>query len=165
MKKVFLIPKNIKTTILSVCILLFVTVAFAQTKSKIPAKQVIPELQKLLTPTGLPYKMMNDSLAIIPYEGDNIASYNVIIRNISDLFIVYTNLTEALPGKIDESKSNYLLQQNNYYDVVKIGMSADDNIVSLRADLYKSATNAVLLKRIIEQVANVTNIIGGDLNK
>ena len=79
------------------------------------------------------------------------------------MYIVYTNLTEALQGKIDETKFKYLLQQNDHYDVVKIGMSADDGTVYLRADVYRIATTATLLKRIIAQVANVTNIIGGDL--
>ena len=79
------------------------------------------------------------------------------------MYIIFTNLTETLPGKIDETKYKYLLQQNDHFDIVKIGMSADDNTLYLRADLYKAGTNTALLKRVIEQVANVTNIIGGDL--
>ena len=145
------------------CFLLSTGIVFAQLKSKTPAKKTVPELKKILTGTGLPYKIINDSLAIIPYEGENIASYNVVIQKISDLYIIYTNLTEALPGRIDETKYKYLLQQNDHYDVIKIGMGADDNTVYLRADVYRTATNTALLKRIIEQVANVTNIIGGDL--
>ena len=139
------------------------TAMFAQPKPKTQVKQAVPELKKLLTGSNLPFKMVNDSLALIPYEGENIASYNVVIQKISDLYIVYSSLTEALPGKIDETKYKYLLQQNDHYDVVKIGMSASDGTVDLRADVYKAGTNTVLLKRIIEQVANVTNIIGGDL--
>lgn len=146
-----------------VCFLLSAGIVFAQPKSKTPAKKPVPELQKILTGTGLPYKIVNDSLAVIPYEGENIALYNVVIQKISGLYIIYTNLTEALPGKIDETKYQYMLQQNDHYDVVKIGMSAADGTVYLRADIYKSGTNTTLLKRIIEQVANVTNIIAGDL--
>ena len=115
----------------------------------------------MLTGTGLPYKMVNDDLAAIPYGGENIASYQVLVQKVSELYIIYTNLTEALPGKIDETKYKYLLQQNAHYDVVKIGINAADNIAYLRADVYTSATNTALLKRVIEQVANVTNIIGG----
>jgi hypothetical protein len=37
--------------------------------------------------------------------------------------------------------------------------------VALRADLYKAGTNTILLKRVIAQVATVTDIIAGDLNK
>ena len=138
-------------------------ITFSQTNPKPPVKKAVAALEKLLTGSGLPYKMVNDSLAVIPYEGANISSYQVLVQVISDLFIVYTNLTEALPGKIDETKYKYMLQQNDHFDVVKIGVSAEDNTVYLRADLYKSATNAALLKRVIAQVANVTNIIGGDL--
>ncbi|MFC0774881.1 hypothetical protein [Terrimonas alba] len=138
-------------------------IAFAQSKPKAPVKNNVQALQKLLTGTGLPFRMVNDSLAAIPYGGQNISSYQVVVQKISDLYIIYTNLTEALPEKINETKYKYLLQQNDHYDVVKIGMNADDNTVYLRADIYKTATTTALLKRIIEQVANVTNIIGGDL--
>lgn len=145
-------------------LLLAMGLIFAQPKPKKIVKQSVPELTRLMTGTALPYEMVNDSLAVIPYNGENIKSFQVIIQKISDLYIVYTNLTETLPGKIDETKYKYLLLQNNNFDVVKIGMSADDNIVYLRADVYKAGTNTILLKRVIEQVANVTNIIGGDLN-
>ena len=146
------------------CFLFTASITYAQPKQKTPVKKPLPELQKFLTASGLPYKMFNDSVAVIPYEGENLASYEVLVQKISDLYIGYTNLTEALPGKIDETKYKYLLQQNDHYDVVKIGMSADDNTVYLRADLYKTATSAALLTRIIKQVANVTNIVAGDLN-
>lgn len=147
------------------CLLFLSTTGFCQAKSKPAAKKTLPELEKILTGTGLPYKIINDSLAAIPYEGENIPSYNVVVQKISDLYIIYTSLTETLPGKIDETKYKYLLQQNDHYDVVKIGMSSDDGTVYLRADVYKTGTNTLLLKRIIAQVANVTNIIAGELNK
>ncbi|MEO5563188.1 MAG: hypothetical protein ABIR18_07135 [Chitinophagaceae bacterium] len=138
-------------------------IVFGQVKQKSPVKPVVSELKKLLNGNGLPSRMVNDSLAVIPYEGANIASYNVVIQKVSDLYIVYTNLTEALPGKIDASKYKYLLQQNDHFDIVKIGMSGDDDAVYVRADIYKIGTTTALLTRIIKQVANVTNIIGGDL--
>jgi len=138
-------------------------IAFAQSKPKTPVKSNVQALQKLLTGTGLPFRMVNDSLAAIPYGGENISSYQVVVQKVSDLYIIYANLTETLPGKIDETKYKYLLQQNDHYDVVKIGISADDNTMYLRADVYRTVTSASLLKRIIEQVANVTNIIAGDL--
>ena len=106
--------------------------------------------------------MVNDSLAVIPYSGEHIESYKVLVQSISDLIIVFTDLSTTLPGKIDSTKYKYLLQQNNQFDIVKIGISAEDNTINLRADLYKAGTNNILLKRVIEQVANVTNIIGGD---
>lgn len=152
-----------KRCLFMTCFLLSAGIVFAQTKSKVPATKPTPELQKLLTGTGLPFTIVNDSLAVIPYEGENIPSYQVLVQKIGDLYIIYTNLTEALPGKIDERKYQYLLQQNDHYDLIKIGISAGDGTVYLRADVYKAATNTVLLKRVIKQVANVTNIIGGDL--
>jgi hypothetical protein len=136
--------------------------AFSQTKTKQPVKKAVSALEKLLTGSGLPYNMVNDSLAVIPYSGEHIESYKVLVQSISDLIIVFTDLSTTLPGKIDSTKYKYLLQQNNQFDIVKIGISAEDNTINLRADLYKAGTNNILLKRVIQQVANVTNIIGGD---
>ena len=136
--------------------------AFTQTKQKIPVKQTAPPLKSLISGTGLPYKMVNDSLAIIPYEGENIESYEVSVLKAGDLYIVYTNLTTILPGKIDETKYKYLLQRNEYFDLVKIGMS-DDNSVYIRVDTYSSILTKSILTRIIRQVANVSNIIAGEI--
>ncbi len=143
------------------CLLFSAGIAFTQPKTTV--KQSVPELIMLMTGIGLPYKMVNDSVAVIPYEGENIASYQVVVQKVSDLYIVYTNLSEALPGKIDDTKYKYLLQRNDHFDIIKIGMSADDNMVYVRADVYKAGITTPLLARIIKQVANVSNIIGGDL--
>ncbi len=147
------------------CLLLLAGFAYAQPKPKAKPAVKPPkhELEKILTGIGLPYKIVNDSLAVIPYEGDHIKSFQVIIQQISDLYIVLSNLTEALPGKIGEANCKYLLQQNNNFDIVKIGMSEEDNTIAVRADLYKTGTNTASLKRVIAQVATVTDIIGGDL--
>lgn len=144
------------------CFLLPATIILAQTKAKPPVKTAVNTMQKLLTGTGLPFTAVNDSLAVIPYKGENIASYQVIVQKISDLYIVYSDLTEVLPGKIDETKFKYLLQQNDHFDVIKIGLG-NDNTVYVRADVYRTSLTTVLLTRIIKQVANVTNIIVGDL--
>jgi len=152
-------------TLLSV--LLLASFAYAQPKPKVKTVAKLPkyELEKILTGIGLPYQIVSDSLAVIPYEGNNIKTFQIVVQQISDLFIVLSNLTEALPGKISESNHNYLLHQNNNFDIVKIGISDADNTVAVRADLYKVGTNTALLKRVIAQVATVTDIIGGDLNK
>lgn len=151
-----------KQIIIVIYLLLSSGIAFTQAKQKAPAKKVVSGLEKILSGTALPYKIINDSLAVIPYEGANIASYNVYIQIISDLYIVYTNLSEALPEKLDEVKYKYLLQQNDHFDIIKIGL-AEDGTFYLRADLYKVTATTPILKRIISQVANVTNIISGDL--
>lgn len=152
-----------KQLLFTICLILSAGIAFSQIKPKATATQPVPELKKILTGSGLPFKIINDSLAVIPYEGENIASYQVVVQKINDLYVVYTNLTEALPGKIDESKYKYLLQKNEDFDIIKIGINAGDNITYLRADVYKAGVNTALMKRIITQVANVTNIVGGDL--
>lgn len=152
-----------KYLISMLCLLLSAGIAFTQTRPKTAVKQSIPELTGLMTGTGLPYKMVNDSVAVIPYEGGNIASYSVVVQKVSDLYIVYSNLSEVLPGKIDDTKYKYLLQRNDHFDIIKIGMSEDDNTVYIRADVYRAGITTALLARIIKQVANVSNIIGGDL--
>lgn len=145
------------------CIIFFATNLFAQAKPKATTKKSLSELNMLLTPTGLPFKMINDTLAVIPYEGDNIENYSLVIQRVSDLYIIYTNLSESIPNKINETKYKYLLQQNDNFDVVKIGLGAEDNDIYVRADLYKAGLSTPLLQRIIKQVANVTNIMAGDL--
>jgi len=145
------------------CFLLIAGMSFGQSKQKIPVKPTESALKKIISGTGLPYKMINDSLAVIPYEGENLASYNVLIQKVSDLYIVYTNLTETLPGKINDSKFKYLLQKNNDFDIIKIGLESSDNVVYVRADIFKAVTTTALMTRVIKQVANVTNIIAGEL--
>lgn len=144
------------------CLVLLTGITIAQSSQKPMAKLVAPQLKKLLTGSELPYKMANDSLAIIPYEGENIASYQVLVQKVSDLYIIYTNLTEAIPGKLTETQYKYLLQRNDEFDVIKIGL-ADDGTFYLRGDLYISVATTAILKRIISQVANVANIIAGAL--
>jgi hypothetical protein len=142
--------------------LLPTAMVFCQTNPKPVAKKPVPVLEKLLTGSGLPYKMVNDSLAVIPYEGANIPSFQVLVQAISELFIIYTNLSEALPDKLNDTQYKYLLQRNDHFDIVKIGL-ADDGIFYLRADLYKVTATNPILKRIISQVANVANIIAGEI--
>ena len=147
---------------LLLCLLLFSTAILAQAKVKAIARTPANTLQKLLNGTGLPFTVVNDSLAAIPYKSENIPSYEVLIQQIGDLYIIYIELTKLLPGKIDDTKLKYLLQQNDHFDIIKIGLDSD-NAVYVRADVYRANQTATLLARIIKQVANVTNIIAGDL--
>jgi hypothetical protein len=135
---------------------------FAQPKPKTVVKKAVSPLEKILSGTALPYQMRSDSLAVIPYEGENIKSYNVVIQVVEDLYIVYVDLSEALPNKLTEAKYKYLLERNNFFDIIKIGLSEDGNFY-MRSDVYKTTATTPIMKRIIAQVANVTNIIGGDL--
>lgn len=151
-----------KKLLLSVlCFVLSAGIVFSQAKPSV--KQALPEMKKLFNDSKLPYKMINDSVAVIPFQGVNIPSYEVVIQKIGGLYIIYTNISEALPVKIDASKYKYLLQQNDHFDIIKIGMSAGDNMLYVRADIYKTCMTSALMDRVIKQVANVSNIIGGDL--
>ncbi|MEO8406197.1 MAG: hypothetical protein ABI480_16430, partial [Chitinophagaceae bacterium] len=100
-----------KNLLVAICLLLSWETGFSQSKPKPSAKQTLPVLKKILSGTTLPYKIINDSLAVIPYEGENIASFNVVIQMVSDLYIVYVNLDEALPGKLNDTQYKYLLQR------------------------------------------------------
>ena len=125
-----------KHIVIMLIFLLSNVIAFSQTNQKPSVKKPLPLIETLLSGSDLPFKMINDSLALIPYEGANIPSYHVLIQAIGDLLIVFTNLSESLPGRINETNYKYLLQKNDYFDIVKIGMSAEDNTMYLRADLY-----------------------------
>jgi hypothetical protein len=156
-------PTMKKHLALLCCFLVMASISFAQAKPKPVAKATSP-LNKLMSATGLPFTMANDSLAVIPYEGEHIESYQVIVQKVSDMYIIYTDLTEALPGLIDESKYKYLLLQNGHFDIIKIGLG-EDGVMYVRADIYRSTVTSAILGRVIRQVANVTNIIGGELKK
>ena len=151
-----------KQLLVSCCLVILTGISFGQPKQKQIAKPVVYQLQKLLTGINLPYKIVNDSLAAIPYEGDNIASYQVIIQKISDLYIIYTNLSEALPDKLTEAQYKYLLQRNDHFDMIKVGLG-EDGVFYLRSDLITTTATTPILKRLITQVANAANIIAGDL--
>lgn len=151
-----------KQLLIMLCLLFSAGITIAQPQKKLPSKQAVPELTKMLTGTGLPFKMLNDSVAVIPYGGENIATYEVVVQKVSALYIIYTNLSEAIPGKLNETHYKYLLQRNDHFDIIKIGLG-EDGIFYLRADLYKAIATTPILKRIISQVANVANIIGGEV--
>ena len=150
-----------KKNLLLLAALFCAVIVFAQAKPKPAQQPVVPQLTNILTGSGLPFKIINDSVAVIPYGGENIASYDVVVQKIGDLYIVYTNLSEDLPGKLDATKYKYLLQQTDHFDIIKIGMDSD-GVFYLRADVYKMGISTAILTRVIKQVANVTNIIGGD---
>jgi hypothetical protein len=152
-----------KNILLACCFLFSVLFSEAQTKPTSVTNSVNTELSKLLTGTGLPFKMINDSVSVIPYAGANIKTYNVVVQKINELIIIYTDLMEILPGTITEKTYKYLLQQTDHFDIVKIGMSSDEQSVFVRADLYKTGITSPLLGRVIKQVANVTNIIAGEI--
>ena len=145
------------------CLLLSAGMAFTQTKPKAPVKKAIPEMKKLLIGLDVPYNIINDTVAVIPYNGANIPSFEVVVQKLGDLYMISTNISEALPGKIDSTKYKYLLQQTEYYDMIKIGMSGDVDMVYIRADVYKAGMTTAILDKVIKQVANVSNIIAGDL--
>lgn len=144
-------------------LMLVATIASAQAKTK-AAKPATSSLQKLLKGIDLPVTMINDSLVFVPYEGEHIASYRVSVQQAGDLYIIYTNLSEASPVKLEATKFKYLLQQNDHFDIVKVALSSDSSIY-VRADVYRTNLNTATLSRIIKQVANVTNIIAGEMKQ
>lgn len=143
--------------------LLITGIGFAQGKQAVKPKPVVPELKKTMSGTGLPYKMINDSFAVIPFSGANIESFDVLVQRASDLYIVYTNLSEITP-EINDAKFKLLLQRNNDFDFVKIALDSSNNRIYVRADVFRIGITTSFLTRIIKQVANVTNIIDHDLH-
>jgi len=133
----------------------------AKTASKQPPT---PILKKMLNGSGLPFKVVNDSMLIVPFEGENLAAYDVVIRRTGGLLVIYSSLIEAIPVKTDEKVCKYLLEQNDHFDLVKIGLSGEGELY-LRADLYWTTVSTAILTRVIRQVANVTNIIAGDFRQ
>jgi hypothetical protein len=151
-----------KTVLLTTLSIFFFFSSFCQKTPK-PASSDIPELPKMLAGIGLPYKVVNDTLAIIPYGGEHLAAYDVVIEKVADLYIVYSNLSASLADKLGPDSYKYLLQQNEKFDLVKIGMSSAKDELYLRCDIFRMGITTAILKRVIVQVANVTNIIAGEV--
>ncbi len=152
-----------KCTATTFFLFFLVSISFAQIKTRTTVKQPASELKSILAGTGLPYSIISDSLSYIPFEGENIAKYAVIVQKVGELYIVFTTLTEILPGKIDDTRYKYLLEQSNNFDIVKLCLDSEVNSAYVRADIYRAGLTSTLLTRIIKQVANVTNIMAGDL--
>ena len=151
-----------KTNLYLALMLVLPILAIAQNKAKSPIKPEPFRLEKLVAESGLPYRMVHDSLAVIPYTGEYVKEFDLVVQKASDLLLIYTNLSAAVSGKLDSTAYPFLLQQNHHFDLVKIGMD-ESQTVFVRADVYLAATNVKLLTRMIKQVANVTNILGGSL--
>lgn len=148
-----------KFNLLIVCFLLTVAVSLAQSKTKPVVTKAVPELQTLFTASSLPFNIVNNSEAIIAYGEENLASYPIPFQKTSDLYIIYSNTPKTIVSKIDDTKYKYLLQQNDHFDLLKIGMSSEYNNIYVKADIYKATITALILTRIIQQDANVTNIV------
>lgn len=146
-----------------VFISIFLVTINAQAQQKI--KQPGGSLQKMLNESKHQYKKLTDSIYQITFAGDNIKEFDVTISQISDLFVISVDISEAMNLELKPEKYESLLKSNDAYDIVKIGLSEYNNHLYLRADIYSSIVNTAILKRIIAQVANVTEIIAGDLNK
>ena len=132
----------------------------AQTKSFVPKKEGI--MEQLLLKVALPYRIINDSLAVIPYSGSSIPDYQIVIQRVSDLCIIYTNLSEVQSFKDDSLVMHHLLQQADHFDLIKIGMD-QHNDVYIRSDAFIDLLNSKYMERLIRQVANVANIVAGEI--
>lgn len=137
-------------------------ILFAQIKKPSP-KKIISNFENILIKTALPYEMVNDTLAYISYEGNNLKLYKVNITKMGYLYVVFANLSQIFPDKINETKYQYLLEKNNDFDLVKIGLSRESKMFYTRADVFLENLNAKIFKKIIAQVANVIDEIAADL--
>lgn len=139
------------------------SILFAQAKPKISVKPKLTGIEKKVAEMGFPYEKISDSIVVIPFEGSHIPSYKVRFAQVSDLYIIYINLTESIPGKLDETKYKYLLEQNNDLDFVKVGLDKSNNKFYMRIDVLSAASNTASLKNLINQIANAADQIADDL--
>jgi hypothetical protein len=130
-------------------------------KTAAPKKTTNP-FEKIMTDMGFPYEKINDSIAVIVFDGANLKSYKLYCLKVDDMYITYVNLSTALPKKIDPSHYSSLLVKNYSMDFVKIGMSESSKEFYVRADVYINGTSAGNFKKIVAQVADATDIIAAD---
>lgn len=155
-----------KQLVYLMCLLLCANISFAQTKQKTTAKPVKSGFEKVMDEIGFAYEKISDTLAEIPVEGTNIPTIKVRLGKVDDLYIIYLNLSKALPGKLDATKYQYLLEKNNLFDMVKISLDKADkaqDFFYIRAEVYAYGVKAANLKRIVIQVADAADIIAGEL--
>jgi hypothetical protein len=74
-----------KKLLIILCTLL--SSAIVEAKPKPAAKPAANELAKIMMGIPILYKMVNDTLAVIQYEGVNITSYNLIFQKTGNLFL------------------------------------------------------------------------------
>lgn len=134
----------------------------AQNSKTTPTKRVVSPFEKIMTDMGFPYEKINDSIAVIVFDGANLKSYKLYCLKVDDMYITYVNLSTALPKKIEPSHYSSLLVKNYSMDFVKIGMSESSKEFYVRADVYINGTSAANFKKIVAQVADATDIIAAD---
>lgn len=134
----------------------------AQVSKSVVAKKTINPFEKIMTEMGFPYEKINDSIAVIVFDGANLKSYKLYCLKLDNMYITYVNLSTALPKKIDPNHYSSLLVKNYSMDFVKIGMSESSKEFYVRADVYINGTSAANFKKIVAQVADATDIIAAD---
>ncbi|OYU54140.1 MAG: hypothetical protein CFE25_16005 [Chitinophagaceae bacterium BSSC1] len=134
----------------------------AQGSKTVAAKKSTTPFEKIMTDMGFPYEKINDSIAVIVFDGANLKSYKLYCLKVDDMYISYVNLSTALPKKIGPSNYPSLLTKNYSMDFVKIGMSESSKEFYVRADVYINGTTAANFKKIVAQIADATDIIAAD---
>ncbi|MEO6719565.1 MAG: hypothetical protein ABIN67_04325 [Ferruginibacter sp.] len=143
----------------------FPAIAQQKSNSSKAIKMPVPVLQKLLMAGKFDYRAINDSLYQVDFTGDNIERFKVLISKISDLYVIAVDVTEDMNLELKPEKYKMLLSKNDEYDMVKIGISESNNHLYVRCDTYSNITSVVVLKKLINQVSAVTDIIAGELKK
>lgn len=148
------------------CLLLSASITFAQNKQKTTEKPVKSGFEKILDEIGFAYEKISDTLAEIPVDGNYIPSIKVRLGKVDDLYVIYCNLSKALPGKLNATKYQYLLEKNNLFDLVKIGLDKvekAEDFFYIRSEVHTYGAKAVNLKKIVIQVADAAEVIAGEL--
>ncbi len=85
-----------------------------------------------------------------------------MVQTTGDLVIVITPLSDILPAKMAEYNYLTILQRSQYYDLVKI-VANEAGCFYLRVDTYKTFVECYVLKRILQQSGNVTDLLFDEL--
>jgi hypothetical protein len=132
----------------------------AQTKTK----KSMTGIEKKVAEMSFPYQKINDSLVVIPFKSTHLSAFNIVFARSGALYILYVNLSDALPGKLDANKYQYLLQQNNDIDFVKIGLDKESGKCFLRTDVLVDGASTNNLKKLLNQMGDAADLIATDLN-
>lgn len=137
-----------------IALLLVAFLSVAQNKKTAPPLSLF---EAKLKATKFPYEKVNDSTAVIPFKGTEIAAYEIVIVKTANLYVLLCNISNSIPGIELEKNYKRLLEMNNDLDLVKFSIEKDSGKIFVRIDAYASNLSAEILKNLINQIGDAVD--------
>lgn len=126
--------------------------SLAQAESAAQSKSNTAKVLQLLEDSKYNYRKAADEVWAIPYTGDNLKEFNVVVVLEQNLVVLVVIMAEKDEFKLSNEMMMKMLNMNDQFDRVKIGIS-DKGDAFLRIDLSLRILDTQELKENIEQIA------------